>query len=149
MIQRIQSLYLLLATLLVGILFFAPAMWFSYQNAMVELHAFELSIDGAHILSTPVYFPILLGAATLLPLITIFCFKNRMLQIRLCGVEAVLLIGLAAMEALLFWGDVFTIARGALTPASFTPIAALLFVWLAARATLRDELLVRSLDRIR
>ncbi len=149
MLQRIQTLHLLVISALCGLMFFLPLMWFAHEGDQVSMTALGLMVEDTTIGRTPIYLPILLGAATLLPLVTIFLFKRRMLQIRLCAVEAVLLIGVAAMEAMLYFGPQNTLDAGALQPASFAPVAALLFVWLAARAIFRDELLVRSLDRIR
>lgn len=147
MIQRIQTLYLLVVSILAGVMFFTPLMRYGTDGEQVWLHALKLMHNGESIGSTPLYFPILLSLAALLPLVIIFLFKRRMLQIRLCAAEAVLLLGVACMEAMLFWGPKYE--SGSLTPASFAPIAALLFVWLAARAIFKDELLVKSLDRIR
>lgn len=149
MIQRVQSLWLLLLTALMALQFFLPLMWFTHEGEQVVLYTLNLRVGEFVIGSTPLYFILLVGLAALLPLVTLFLFKNRMLQVRLCAAEAVLLIGVAAMEAMLFWGPQNTLDRGALMPASFIPLASLLFVWLAARAIMRDELLVRSLDRIR
>lgn len=149
MLQRIQSLHLLVVAALSGVMFFLPLMWFANEGEQVYMTALHLLVGDAVIGKTPIYLPILMGAATLLPLLTIFLFKRRMLQVRLCAVEAVLLFGVLAMEAMLYFGPQNSLDAGALQPASFAPVAALLFVWLAARAILRDELLVRSLDRIR
>ncbi len=149
MIQRIQSLWLLLLTSLMVAYFFLPLMWFSGEGSQVHLYALNLRIGELVIGRSPIYLPLLAGAAALLPLVTLLLFKRRMLQIRLCAVEAVLLVGVAAMEAMLYWGPQNALERGSLMPACFIPLASLLFVWLAARAIFRDELLVRSLDRIR
>ncbi len=149
MLQRIQTLHLLVVSALSALMFFLPLMWFANEGDQVELHALNLMVGETAIGSTPIYLPLLLAAATLLPLVTLLLYKRRMLQIRLCAVEAVLLVGLLAMEAMLYFGPQNTLDAGALQPASFAPVAALLFVWLAARAIFRDELLVRSLDRIR
>ncbi len=149
MIQRIQSLWLLLITLLMGTLFFLPLMWFSGEGEQLYLYALHLRMGDVVIGRSPIYLPLLIALATLLPLVTLFLFKRRMLQIRLCAAEAVLLVGVAAMEAMLYFGPQNTLEGGALMPASFIPLAALLFVWLAVRAIFKDELLVRSLDRIR
>lgn len=149
MIQRIQSIYLLIVALLGGVMFFLPLMWYGVDGEQLYLSALELTLNDEVVASTPIYFPLLLGAATLLPLITIFLFKRRMLQVRLCAVEMVLLVGCLAMEAMLFWGKQGEFSAGALMLASFLPLVSLLFVWMAARAIFRDEMLVRSLDRIR
>lgn len=148
MIQRIQTLYLLLAAILCGLIFFLPLMWFGFEGEQLLLGALTIQRGGVQVADVPLYFPILLGAATLLPLLTLLLFKRRVLQLRLCAVEGVLLFGLLAMEAMLYWGP-RTFERGSLMPASFLPIAALFFVVLAAKGIFKDEMLVRSLSRIR
>ena len=83
MIQRIQTLYLLVVALLTGATLLLPLAWFGSGAETFTLHAFALK-DGAGeaVHSTP-YMGALLAAATLLPLATIFLFKRRMLQLRL------------------------------------------------------------------
>ena len=77
-----------------------------------------------------------------------------LLQLRLCAVELVLLLGAVAMEAIYYYlsyrvfADMEFHTQG-MRPAIALPAVCLLFGYLAARAILRDELLVRSLDRIR
>ncbi len=154
MIQRIQTLYLLVVALLTGATLLLPLAWFGSGAETFTLHAFALK-DGAGeaVHSTP-YMGALLAAATLLPLATIFLFKRRMLQLRLCAVELVLLLGAVAMEAIYYYlsyrvfADMEFHTQG-MRPAIALPAVCLLFGYLAARAILRDELLVRSLDRIR
>lgn len=46
---------------------------------------------------------VVLVAACLVPLVTIFLFKRRLVQIRLCAVELVLLIGAGAMMGIYFY----------------------------------------------
>lgn len=150
MIQRIQTLYLLAAAALTAVTLCTPLMWTVVDGGQIRLAAFAITSGEEVIGTTPYYLPILLSLTCLLPLVTIFLYKRRMLQIRLCAAEAVLLVGSAVMEAMIYWGPLGS--RGdssALLPASFAPLAALFFVWLAARAIFRDELLVRSLNRIR
>lgn len=154
MIQRIQSLYLLVVAALVAVALFAPLAWFGGDAGEFRLHAFGLrTLDGA-VVQPAYYMGVLLAAACALPLVTIFLFRRRMLQLRLCVVEAVLLVGSAVMEGVyyflswrVFSGLAFRVQG--VRPAIVLPLVCLLFVWLAARAVLRDELLVRAADRIR
>ena len=96
-----------------------------------------------------VYTGIALAAACALPLVTIFLFRRRMLQVRLCVVEMVLLAGAETMlAAYFFFGHGVADFQG-LKPVAALPLVGVLFAWLAARAIFHDELLVRSLDRIR
>ncbi len=154
MIQRIQTLYLLIAAALVAVALFAPLAWFAGEAGAFELHAFALRTAGGESVQPALYMGLLLAAACLLPLVTIFLFRRRMLQIRLCVVEAVLLAGGTAMELVYYFlsrrvfSELAFHAQG-FRPAIALPIVALVFVLLAARAVFRDEVLVRAADRIR
>ena len=70
---------------------------------MFELHAFALETADGETLHHTIYLGILLVAACLLPLITIFLYRRRMLQIRLCCVEMVLLLGCVVMEGAYYY----------------------------------------------
>ena len=95
-----------------------------------------------------------LALACALPLVTIFLFRRRLLQIRLCVVEMVLLLGSLVMEGVYYFlswrvfSDLTFHTQG-FKPAIVLPLVCLLFAYLAARAIFRDELLVRAADRIR
>ena len=140
MIQRIQTLYLLIVTALVAVMLFAPLAWFAGQAGEYGLYAFSLrSADGT---------------LAQLPLVTIFLFRRRLLQIRLCVAEMVLLAGAVVMEGVYYFlsGRLFAgmaFHTQGFKPAIALPLVALLFAFLAARAIFHDELLVRSADRIR
>lgn len=154
MIQRIQSLYLLVATILMGVTLFAPVASFTVASGEVyTLSAFELSSATAS--QSTIWMGIILVAASVLPLITIFLFKRRMLQVRLCAVEIVFLLGAIAFEAIYFFlsGANALVDLGVehrhLGWSAIMPIVSLILVALAARATFKDEITVRSFDRIR
>ena len=91
MIQRIQTLHLLIVTALMAVTLFAPLAWFAGDAGEFRLYAFSLQTSAGE--------AVVLALACVLPFITIFLFKRRLLQIRLCVVEIVLLIGSAVMEA--------------------------------------------------
>ena len=118
------------------------------------LTAFGLK-DAAGITLLPtVYLGVVLVAACLVPLVTIFLFKRRLVQIRLCAVELVLLIGAGAMMGIYFYlcNRYFADSEfysHTLKISLVFPLVCLVFDLLALRAIFRDEKLVRSLDRIR
>ncbi len=154
MIQRIQTIYLLAVSALLAVTLSAPLAWFGGEAGDFRLHAFALrTLEGEAVQPTP-YLGALLVLACALPFVTIFLFRRRMLQIRLCVVEAVLLLGTVVMEGIYYYlacrafGELPHHAQG-LCFAVGLPVVGLLFVWLAARAIFRDELLVRAADRIR
>lgn len=157
MIQRIQTLYLMIVTLLMVVTLIFPLVFIGVDGHQVTLSAFTIS-DAEGVLS---YASSWLGAvlvvATLLPFVTIFLYKNRQLQIRLCGVECVLLLGAVLLVGAFTYSvcnNIFndfdiTWANIAIRFPVILPLVALVLTPLAMRAILRDELLVRSLDRIR
>lgn len=154
MIQRIQSLYLLIATALMGLALILPVATFtSSADVVYTLSAFSLSSD-IESLST-IWMGILMAAATALPLVTLFMFKRRMLQVRLCAVEIVLLLGCIAFEAIYYYLaganalENVEIEHRQFGWAAIMPIIALVLSAMAARATFKDEVMVRSFDRIR
>ena len=154
MIQRIQSLYLLIAAALMAVMLFVPLAVFYAGQEQIEMSAFALrDREGAVVLSA-VYLGVLLAAVALLPLVTILLFRRRITQIRLCIVEIVLLVGSLVMMGVYGYLAMQTVESLTLAASNFRfvvvfPLVAIIFVVLAARAIFKDELLVRSLDRIR
>ncbi len=149
MIQRIQTLYLLIVAALMAVTLFAPLAWFGLDGEELTLYAFALESASGETVRPPLWTGILLALACALPLVVIFLYKRRLVQIRLCVAELVLLAGSAAMLAVAyFWGHGAAEYQG-MKPAIALPLVCLLFTWLALRAIFRDEMLVRSLNRIR
>ena len=99
MLQRIQTLYLMAVTLLMVVTLIFPLVFIGVDGQQVTLSAFSIS-DAEGVLShVSAWLGGVLVLATVLPFVTIFLYKNRPLQIRLCGVECVLLIGAVALVA--------------------------------------------------
>ena len=154
MIQRIQTLYLLVVTALMAVVLFTRLAWFAGAGEEFGLYAFALKGADGEVLHSTIYLGILLVLSAVLPLVTIFLYRRRMLQIRLCVVEMVFLVGCAIMEGIYYYLGCRVVsslemhAQGLSAPIVL-PVVGLLFAWLALRAIFRDELLVRSVDRIR
>ena len=155
MIQRIQTLYLLGIVALMVAALFTPLAYFVAGTEVYELFAFSLKAEGTtEAGQSTMYMGVIVALATLLPLVTIFCFKNRMLQIRLCAVELVLLAGAEIFMAIYYYlsNRMFSMMEfhtQGFRIAIIFPIIALILDYLALRAIFKDEMLVRSLDRIR
>ena len=154
MIQRIQSLYLLIITVLMSVTLFARLAWFGGDGGEFGLYAFALKDAGGEVLQPAVYLGILLSAAALLPLVTVFLYRRRLVQIRLCVAEMVLLVGSAVMEGIYYYLGCRVVSELPISThgvgiSIVLPVVSLLFAWLASRAIFRDEVLVRSADRIR
>jgi hypothetical protein len=135
--QRVQTLYLMIASALVVALFFS-------------IKAFVFGPDGTHaqefryIAYTP--YLILLIVVALLQVIALTTFKVRVLQMRTAVLSALILVALQGWLAV----DFFTADKSVVFrwTAVFPLVAALLDVW-AARAIFRDQLLVESLSSLR
>ena len=154
MIQRIQTLYLLAAAALLAVTIFTPIAVFTAAGTELSLSAFAFADAGKENVQSTLWLGITLVLSALLPLIIIFLYKRRQLQIRLCGVELVLLLGDIAFIVIYYLLSAravegFEFAASSLRIGAVMPLVAIVLVAMAMRAIFRDELLVRSLDRIR
>lgn len=150
MIQRIQSVYLLVVTILLVVCLCTPIG--SYIGNDYSVSAFtNLCItmaDGNKDYAPWALFVILLVAAVL-AFGTIFLFKKRMLQIRLTIFSTILLVGYyATLITFIFMlkGDQMTFS---LSWPVCLPLVAIILNWLAVRAIGKDEVLVKAYDRLR
>lgn len=152
MIQRIQTLYLLAIVALMAAALFTPLAYF--VAGVEEYKLFAYSLKGEQSEFSTIYMGLILTLATIVPLVNIFMFKNRQLQIRLCAIELVLLIGSLAFIAIYYYLSNRMFAELAFHTQGFRiaivfPLVAIILDYLAMRAIFHDEMLVRSLDRIR
>ncbi len=113
MIQRKQTLFLLLAAILVLVCFF------------VRLFHW---VD------------VLLAASAALSAYTIFQYRRRIVQARLC---------LAGLFVLIAWYIGVAAVEGEAGIAESLPMVAVILIFLARKGILDDEKLVRAADRIR
>lgn len=155
MIQRIQTLYLLAVAALTGVLLFVPLADFADGGSEYRLFAFGLRDAAGETVVPTLYMGIVIALAAALALLIVVLYKRRMVQLRLCVAEAVLLVGaqiFAVIHYLLAARMVESFSAFHTQSFRFAialPVAALILDLLAARAIFRDEMLVRSLDRIR
>jgi hypothetical protein len=155
MIQRIQSLYLLIATILTGSLFFLSMADMAGMENLYKLTwigIYQIEADGVAQLLMPAWaLSILTVLTTAVSFFTIFLFKKRLIQIRLCALNLGLLLGLSGMIYYMAKNGAKEIG---VSEVSFNwplvlPLVAMVFIFLAIRFIGRDEALVRSMDRIR
>lgn len=136
MIQRIQSLYLVIAILLNGVLSFYLPLWITSKN--VEIYA----------VSQPVAISLFL-ISVLISLITLFSFKKRKRQFVLGRINIILnfvLVGVFAYWTLSLPGEMDISEKGI---GMLLPIISIVFIALANKAIKKDEDLVKSVDRLR
>ena len=152
MIQRIQSLYLLAVAAMMSAAIFTPLA--NFMAGAEEYQLFAFALKGAEQSYSTIYMGIIVALAAIVPLVNIFLYKKRLLQIRLCAVEIVLLLG-----SLIFMGIYYFLSNRMFSELDFHiqslriavvfPVVSLILTYMASRAIFKDEMLVRSLDRIR
>lgn len=147
MIQRIQTIYIFIAAVLVALLL---KLNFAELTVNGELYIFNAKgiISGEQVLFNGL--PILgfIGLITLLHLIVIFLYKKRILQIRMLGFTMILLLGLVGVM-LFFLYAAYDNAEVVFKVPMVFPVIAFILDYLAIRAIGKDEALIRSLNRIR
>ena len=136
MIQRIQTVYLLLASIVSAGLIFVFHLWTTKENV-------RLFAQGELL-----YFSMFLGSG-FLSLISIFMFKNRKSQFVLGRLNIILnfiLLGLLVYQSLNLSGETTISEKGI---GMLLPIFSIVFLALANKAIKKDEDLVKSVDRLR
>ena len=135
--QRLQTLYLCIATGLIAALFFSVK---AFTLGPGGVH----SVDLTYIKYTP--YLILLILITILQLLAVFTFNARVFQMRTAVLSAILMIALQAWIGV----DYFTADKEWIF--KFTPVfplVAAILNFIAARLILRDQLLVESVSHLR
>lgn len=147
MIQRIQSLYLLISTILSATLLALPFAEIAKDGAVYIFSAKGIVLDGVVKQSGLL---VLIGIAliVLLHLVSIFSYKSRPLQKKLVLFCMISLLGLFG---LLFYYSNFSFESAKVVfQTGFTfPLIAIIIDYLAIRGINKDEALIRSIDRIR
>ncbi|HEY4323202.1 MAG TPA: DUF4293 domain-containing protein [Mucilaginibacter sp.] len=155
MLQRIQSIYLLLASLAILALFLFPLV----HNVYVDGVPVSITVTGVFqdVSGQPVhiqFFTALIAATVVIaiaPLLLIFLYKNRKRQLMLCYVAILLIIGYSYWMAQVVKGvmgstqiDTHNWGIGLF----LTSISILLMIF-AVKAIQRDEKIVKSAERLR
>lgn len=153
MIQRIQSLYLLLAIIALSLMFVFPVAqihisagetydFFIYGISSKNMDAKLISMNWT---SIAIIVTLILNA-----IICILSYKFRLIQVRLCILNIFMMLG----SIFLLWYNISSQAKTAdadihyLIP-MIIPVICVVLTFLAIRAIGKDEALVKSMDRIR
>lgn len=155
MIQRLQSVYLFLITLLTSFLFTGSIINFISKSGSVIKITFTSIVkstegQGLEVIEKLLPLSVLIILIPILSLISIFIFKNRKLQSRLV---LVLIILCSLMVIALIHGSIITVSRfeAVLTPGikMALPLIILFLSVLAYTGIKNDDRLVKSYDRLR
>ena len=136
MLQRIQTVYLLICFVISGVLPLFISLW---PNVTKKEELFTHAI----------LFSILFGSSALLAVVSIFSYKKRQNQFvinRLNMILNFIIIGLLVYHSLTLSGEAQVSEKGI---GMLLPIFSIVFLALANKAIKRDEDLVKSVDRIR
>nr|WP_302828801.1 DUF4293 domain-containing protein [uncultured Bacteroides sp.] len=152
MIQRIQSVYLLLVTILLVVAICLPVGQYIGTDG-VTTHIFKplgVTLADGTFQSTWGLFGILLLSA-IIAFCTIFLFRNRMLQVRMTIFSSILLIGyyIAFFVFMFMLKSDLDAMNFQLGWALCLPVVCIILNYLAFRAIYRDELMVKAADRLR
>lgn len=137
MIQRIQTVYLILTFLMIGLLPFIFPLW-------------TLSDGKEYFFMQNQFYVIFFGLSTAITIYSIISFKKRQTQFvanRLNIVLNLILLGLFVYHSLNLSGEAPVVSEKGI--GMFLPILAIVFLVLANKAIKKDEDLVKSVDRLR
>ena len=153
MIQRIQTLFLLGGLGALLIVFFIPfasmtgqdgILYLLQKNGILNTHSNQIVIQALPLL-------LLINFSIILEFLCIFLFKNRRLQIRICIFNLVLIVGIAGLMYYYFAHakNVLETTLHHFKITAVLPIVGAILNYLAFRNILKDEILIKSVDRIR
>lgn len=139
MIQRVQTIYLLLAAICIAAILFLPV---GYQETASKTIVNIKMLDNL-----PTFILSILSA--LMALGTIFLFRNRKLQLKINSL--VILLNILVIGSLALFD--FVTGKDLITQPNYVPyvagVFATVFAILAHRGISADEALVRDMDRLR
>lgn len=154
MIQRIQSVYLFLAIVLTGSLFFLPFAELTNKAGDLFLLDSKGLYPAASQNTVPVFANSILlffcAASVSVLITTIFRYKNLTRQINLSKIGLLMLLILSGIvfyeiyKANSLLGGTYSIKIF-----SAFPIISIILVWMAMRGMHKDDQLLKSIDRIR
>jgi hypothetical protein len=155
MIQRIQTLYLLVAFIATVLFYFFPFATY-FENAM-SFYEFKITAinhifqDTVTLHSVPVFMLSVHIILTILVFISIFLFGNRVRQMRVVAVS--FLLNAILIGAIFFFSDSFgkefTATPNYKNFGTLMPVLTLIMLLLANKAIKQDEIKMRKSSRIR
>ncbi len=155
MIQRPQTLFYLAIVAICLMLIFSNTVFYQTTGdegtkVSVEYDETELvSKDDASKEANTWLVSFLVGVAVL-AVVALAMFKNRKLQSLLSAFNYLFILGLVVMMYMYSMNmDYFNSGTSGFTFSALMPLALLFFNFLAMRGVKKDELLIRSMDRLR
>ena len=139
MLQRIQTIWLFIASVCAIL-----SLKFSYYSGTITENAVTQSFKELKGTAN-IYLIVLTTAVAVLALITIFLYKNRRLQLRLCMVG----ILLQAIIIFLYYNEVKKFSAGTYSLTALLQGCIVLFFFMAARGINNDDKIIKDSNRLR
>ena len=153
MIQRIQSFYLFINLVLLVLILFIPLAEFLINEQVFQFYASgikEFNIEKSNFFITTYPLLIVYIVVATLTLITIFLYKNRTLQMRLCRLNIMVMFGSFFLYPFYIYRMVSNeSAVWTISYAILIPLSTIILFYLALKSIKKDEDLIKSIDRIR
>ena len=152
MIQRIQTIFLLLAVILQALFLSFPLMHFNLENSItVDFYTQGMKDANNELVFKTILVLLLSIMIFALGFIAIFLYKKRIIQMRICIYNILLnigLIGLIIFLTLNFTKHNLVVSQSYDVSIIF-PIVNVILYYLAFRGIRKDEVLVKAYDRLR
>jgi hypothetical protein len=156
MIQRIQTIYLFCAAAIAFILIFIPIGTLMGTDGYYTYFPFSVKVihTDAVVATTP-FNGLLLIFSSLISFVTIFLFKKRKLQVRFINFNMLVIIG--ALVSIFFAYPKWAFPQNELLAGTIIDYNYVLLIslfaavglFMAKRAILKDEALIKSTERLR
>ena len=147
MIQRIQTVYLFIAAILIALLMFLKLADLTAGGQIYTFNAKGIFQGESRVYNgMAIYFLIWLIAV--IHFVVIFRYKKRIFQMRALVFTIILELGLFGMIFFFTYSGFEDATASFKIPVAF-PLVAIILDFLAIRAIGKDEALIRSLNRIR
>lgn len=148
-IQRIQSVYLLIAVILMVIFAFFPALTFNFGDREFVYGALEAGRVGfTHVDPLMLTLTILISVFAL---VDIFLFKNLSRQMTFCFATIIIALAMIIAIAVVAFVIQSRVGINSMMPhwAIVLPVLATIFLMLAHKSMARDKRALRDADRLR
>ena len=162
MIQRRQTIFMLLSVIVSAVLFFMPLASFDANGNVMKFTIFGIQNPVESLaLSVAYTWPLIVLAVlmTVVPLVTIFLYKKRELQVKLCRLTMLATVIFIGLVFLYYENDIHKVIAAVegdtyqLDVAYFIgmaiPLVNIVLQILAIRGIKKDIELLKSVDRLR
>ena len=151
MLQRIQSLFILLVIIISILMYFFPVAGFQADSCQLFITGLQKNLTVSKDISSDagwiMYFvPVII----ILSGFAIFKYKNRLLQIKICRLN--ILLNIVLIVSIFYYTDLLEKAiavKAQYKLGAVLPLFSVAFLYFAIFSIRKDEKLVKSADRLR